>query len=231
MPSQPWSSHHDAGTGARSAGIVNQGRVGSLINAKPSDRRILLEEAANIRGLHTRRHEAELRLKAAETNLERLEDILSSVNDQLRGLLKQAKQAKRYRTINDQIRKSESILFYKRWLESAEKKVQALESMAEADKKVREATQSSARCSRQRVEVAEKLPLLRQKEVETAAALQRLNIELNELNNELERLAGDPLDILANGVQIARGEVVMVGERFGVRFTEVSNPEDTVKKL
>ena len=180
----------DAGTGARSAGIVNQGRVGSLINAKPSDRRILLEEAANIRGLHTRRHEAELRLKAAETNLERLEDILSSVNDQLRGLLKQAKQAKRYRTINDQIRKSESILFYKRWLESAEKKAQALESMAEADKKVREATQSSARCSRQRVEVAEKLPLLRQKEVETAAALQRLNIELNELNNELERLEG-----------------------------------------
>ncbi|MEC7806684.1 MAG: AAA family ATPase [Pseudomonadota bacterium] len=116
----------DAGTGARSAGIVNQGRVGSLINAKPSDRRILLEEAANIRGLHTRRHEAELRLKAAETNLERLEDILSSVNDQLRGLLKQAKQAKRYRTINDQIRKSESILFYKRWLESAGKKAQAL---------------------------------------------------------------------------------------------------------
>ncbi len=48
---------------------------------------------------------------------------------------------------------------------------------------------------------------------------------------ELERLAGDPLDILANGVQIARGEVVMVGERFGVRFTEVANPEDTVKKL
>ena len=180
----------DAGTGARSAGIVNQGRVGSLINAKPADRRILLEEAANIRGLHTRRHEAELRLKAAETNLERLEDILGSIKDQLRGLLKQAKQAKRYRTINDQIRKSESVLFHKKWFEGVEKKTQALETMAEAEKKVQEATQVSASFSRQRVEAAEILPILRQDEVETAAALQRLNIELKELHNELERLEG-----------------------------------------
>ena len=180
----------DAGTGARSAGIVNQGRVGSLINAKPSDRRILLEEAANIRGLHSRRHEAELRLKAAETNLERLEDILGSIKDQLRGLLKQAKQAKRYRTINDQIRKSESVLFHKKWFESVKKKTQAAETLAEAEKKVQEATQVSASFSRQRVEAAEKLPILRQDEVETAAALQRLNIELNELHNELERLEG-----------------------------------------
>ena len=180
----------DAGTGARSAGIVNQGRVGSLINAKPADRRILLEEAANIRGLHTRRHEAELRLKAAETNLERLEDILGSIKDQLRGLLKQAKQAKRYRTINDQIRKSESVLFHKKWLDGVEKKTQALGTMAEAEKKVQEATHVSASFSRQRVEAAEKLPILRQGEVETAAALQRLNIELQELHNELERLEG-----------------------------------------
>ena len=180
----------DAGTGARSAGIVNQGRVGSLINAKPADRRTLLEEAANIRGLHTRRHEAELRLKAAETNLERLEDVLASIKDQLRGLQKQAKQAKRYRTINDQIRKSESVLFHKKWFEGVEKKTQALETMAEAEKKVQEATQLSASFSRQRVEVAEKLPILRQDEVETAAALQRLNIELKELHNELERLEG-----------------------------------------
>ena len=178
----------DAGTGARSTGIVNQGRVGSLINAKPADRRILLEEAANIRGLHTRRHEAELRLKAAETNLERLEDILGSIKDQLRALLKQAKQAKRYRTINDQIRKSESVLFHKKWFEGVEKKTQASETMAEAEKKVQEATHVSASCSRQRVERAEKLPILRQEEIETAAALQRLNIELKELHNELERL-------------------------------------------
>ena len=160
--------------------MISQGRVGSLINAKPADRRILLEEAANIRGLHTRRHEAELRLKAAETNLERLEDILGSIKDQLRGLLKQAKQAKRYRTINDQIRKSESVLYHKKWLDGVEKKTQALRTMAEAEKKVQEATHVSASFSRQRVEAAEKLPILRQGEVETAAALQRLNIELQE---------------------------------------------------
>ena len=75
----------DAGTGARSAGIVSQGRIGALINAKPSERQIVIEEAANIRRLHTRRHEAELRLKGAETNLERLEDILTSLQSQLKG--------------------------------------------------------------------------------------------------------------------------------------------------
>ncbi|MBL6599894.1 MAG: AAA family ATPase, partial [Alphaproteobacteria bacterium] len=69
----------DAGTGARSAGIVSQGRIGAIINAKPSERRVILEEAANIRGLHTRRHEAELRLKAAEANLERLEDVVTAL--------------------------------------------------------------------------------------------------------------------------------------------------------
>ena len=75
----------DAGTGARSAGMVSQGRIGAIINAKPSERRILLEEAANVRGLHTRRHEAELRLKGAETNLERLEDVLTALRANCRG--------------------------------------------------------------------------------------------------------------------------------------------------
>ena len=76
----------DAATGAHSTALVSQGRIGAIINAKPADRRSLLEEAAGITGLHSRRHEAELRLRAAETNLERLDDVIATLVSQLQGL-------------------------------------------------------------------------------------------------------------------------------------------------
>src|SRR5690606_22101572 len=88
----------DIATGARSTAIVSQGRIGQIIQGKPAQRRHLLEEAAGITGLHTRRHEAELRLKAAETNLARLNDVIQALEVQLEGLKKQARQAARYRT-------------------------------------------------------------------------------------------------------------------------------------
>jgi chromosome segregation protein len=94
----------DAASGAHSTALVSQGRIGALINAKPTHRRALLEEAAGITGLHNRRHEAELRLRAAETNLERLDDVIATLEQQLRGLKKQARQATRYRNIAGQIR-------------------------------------------------------------------------------------------------------------------------------
>ncbi|MBH68724.1 MAG: hypothetical protein CMM58_10265 [Rhodospirillaceae bacterium] len=212
----------DAGTGARSAGIVNQGRVGALINAKPSERRILLEEAANIRGLYTRRHEAELRLKGAETNLERLEDILNSVQGQLRGLNHQAKQARRYRTINEQIRQSESILLHVRWTAVKLEQKAASLSLHEADQGVQGATEAAAKASRIRVEAAEKMPQLRQQEAENAASLQRLNLSLNELRNELVRIDAarsectDRLDQISNDIEreqaLANEAAVAVGE-------------------
>ncbi|MGH6630954.1 MAG: AAA family ATPase, partial [Burkholderiales bacterium] len=87
----------DAASGAHSTALVSQGRIGAIISAKPTDRRSLLEEAAGITGLHSRRHEAELRLRAAETNLERLDDVISTLEAQLQGLRKQARQATRYR--------------------------------------------------------------------------------------------------------------------------------------
>ncbi|MEE8559299.1 MAG: AAA family ATPase, partial [Alphaproteobacteria bacterium] len=99
----------DAASGAHSTALVSQGRIGALINAKPVTRRALLEEAAGITGLHTRRHEAELRLRAAETNLERLDDVITALEAQLHGLKKQARQATRYRNIADQIRRSEAV--------------------------------------------------------------------------------------------------------------------------
>ena len=101
----------DSSTGARSTAMVSQGRIGAVINAKPQQRRGLLEEAAGITGLHSRRHEAELRLRGAETNLERLDDIMVTLETQLVNLKKQTRQANRYTNLSDHIRKAEATLF------------------------------------------------------------------------------------------------------------------------
>ena len=104
----------DAATGARSTRGY-QGRVGAIIAAKPEQRRNLLEEAAGITGLHSRRHEAELRLNATETNLERVKDLLKAQEEQLEVLKKQSKQAERYKNIQKDITKARAAVFYKRW--------------------------------------------------------------------------------------------------------------------
>jgi chromosome segregation protein len=105
----------DAATGARSTAMVSQGKIGALIAAKPAQRRLILEEAAGITGLHTRRHEAELRLKGAETNLERLDDVLSTLDGQILSLKRQAGQARKYRDFSDAIRRTEATLLHIRW--------------------------------------------------------------------------------------------------------------------
>ena len=91
----------DAATGAHSAALVGQGRIGDIIGAKPAQRRALLEEAAGITGLHARRHEAELKLRAAETNLDRLQDVIGTLETQLRDLERQARHAKRYKRLSE----------------------------------------------------------------------------------------------------------------------------------
>src|SRR5512146_2691358 len=105
----------DASTGARSPALVHQGRIGEIIQAKPEQRRRVLEEAAGISGLHARRHEAELRLKAAEANLLRAEDVIGQLSGQMDALKKQARQAIRYRTVSAQVRKAEATLYHRRW--------------------------------------------------------------------------------------------------------------------
>src|SRR5262249_47695816 len=108
----------DVATGARSTAIVSQGRIGAIINSKPAQRRNLLEEAAGITGLHTRRHEAELRLQAAETTLTRLNDGIVALEGQLEGLKKQARQAVRHRTISESIRAADALVLLIKRLES-----------------------------------------------------------------------------------------------------------------
>ncbi len=174
----------DQATGAHSTALVSQGRVGALVNAKATDRRGLLEEAAGITGLHSRRHEAELRLRAAETNLERLDDVIATLEAQHKGLKKQARQATRYRNIADQLRRTEAVVLH---LEAEAAKATLAEARAglrQAEETVAALTQSAAQAATRQAEGAAALPALRQAEAEAAAALQRLLVDRDNLERE-----------------------------------------------
>ncbi|MAO57138.1 MAG: chromosome segregation protein SMC [Rhodospirillaceae bacterium] len=179
----------DQATGARSTALVSQGRIGTVINAKPAQRRLLLEEAAGITGLHSRRHEAELRLKGAETNLERLDDILITLDAQMNNLKKQARQATRYRNLSDHIRKAEATLFHILWTNAEAARNKAREQLKEAEGMVAELTQRTAAATNRQAAAAEGLPELRQGEAVLAAELQRLTLAREGLDEEEARIA------------------------------------------
>src|SRR5579862_7266128 len=105
----------DASTGARSPALVRQGQIGEIIAAKPQARRLILEEAAGVSGLHSRRHEAELRLKGAEENLTRLADVLAQIDTQIDALKRQARQAQRYKGLAAEIRRNEALALHIAW--------------------------------------------------------------------------------------------------------------------
>jgi len=178
----------DAATGARSTALVSQGRIGALINAKPIDRRGLLEEAAGITGLHSRRHEAELRLRAAENNLERLDDVLAAFETQLQNLKRQARQAKRYRNISDHIRKAESILQHLRWQAAAARLDEARAQVREVEAQLTAQAERVGEATRAQAESAGGLPALRQAEAEAAAEVQRLTVAREQLDAEEQRI-------------------------------------------
>jgi chromosome segregation protein len=179
----------DLATGSHSTAMVSQGRVGAIINAKAIQRRALLEEAAGITGLHSRRHEAELRLRAAESNLERLDDVIATLEAQHQGLKKQARQATRYRNLNNQLRRLEAILLHLDVERARETLAQAEKTMGAAETRVAEASRGAANQARLQAEVAARLPDLRQEEAEAAAALQRLRLDRDGLDREAERAA------------------------------------------
>jgi len=178
----------DVASGARSSGIVSQGRIGAIVGAKPTDRRALLEEAANIRGLHARRHEAELRLRSAESNLERLDDVIAGLIEQRESLKKQARQAARYRSVADRIRKAEAQLLLASWSVATTELTVADTDLKQAKSAVEDRTQLAAKSATARAEISASLPPLRQAEAERAAAYQRLSIGREELDREEERL-------------------------------------------
>jgi chromosome segregation protein len=185
----------DLATGARSTALVSQGRIGALISAKPKDRRHILEEAAGITGLHSRRHEAELRLKGAETNLERLDDLLATLEEQHKALKRQARQANRYQNLSEHIRRAEAIVIHHQWMTARTDQASAKEELAASEDAVQRLTREVAVASRKETEIASTLPTLRDAEVAKAASLQRLFIERDALDFEEEQIEKEKQEI------------------------------------
>ena len=174
----------DASTGAHSPALVRQGQITELINAKPKARRLILEEAAGISGLYQRRHEAELRLSAAEVNLTRVDDVLEGLAQQLSLLTRQAKQAARYREIGQDLRRTEGLLLYRRWREA-----EIVRAGAEADLRQRLSQAAMAEiaartASTGRESAEDSLPLRREDEAVAAAILQRLVLQRATLDDQ-----------------------------------------------
>jgi chromosome segregation protein len=177
----------DASTGARSPALVHQGRIGEIIQAKPEQRRRVLEEAAGVAGLHARRHEAELRLKAAETNLLRVEDVIGQLSAQIDGLKKQARQAIRYRTVSSQVRKAEATLYHLRWTAANSEVAEAEHAKDVSVRTVADRVGAEAEASKRQALAAAALPELREAEARAGAALHRLNVALQDLDREEAR--------------------------------------------
>ncbi len=178
----------DAATGSRSTALVSQGQVGQLIAAKPTERRLILEEAAGITGLYSRRHEAELRLRAAEANLTRLDDVIAAMEAQYQSLKKQARQASRYRNLSDHIRKAEAQLLHLRWAAAAKALDEATARHAAAETLVADLTREAGVAATAQAEAAASLPALREAESEAAAKLQRLLVARDQLAAEEARI-------------------------------------------
>lgn len=178
----------DTVTGANSPALVSQGRVTQIINAKPLDRRLILEESAGISGLFARRHEAELRLRAADANMQRIEDILGGMEGRLNALKRQARQASRYRNVNAQIRQLEILIAWMEW-RTLEKRIESTRSVfAKSESDVAEKMTLVARLTSTQTSHAQGLPDLRRKESEIAAALQSHRISMQRLDDEMARL-------------------------------------------
>ena len=177
----------DASTGSRSPALVHQGRIGEIIQARPDQRRRVLEEAAGISGLHARRHEAELRLKAAEQNLARVDDIIGQLAGQIAALKSQARQAVRYRNISSQVRRTEALLFHLRWTGARAELEDTRRGKDEAVRVVAARTGEQAQASTRQAQTAAALPALRETEAKAAAALQRLIIARETLEREEAR--------------------------------------------
>ncbi|MGF1623162.1 MAG: AAA family ATPase, partial [Rhodomicrobiaceae bacterium] len=177
----------DAATGSRSQALVQQGRIGEIISAKPQDRRRILEDAAGIAGLHGRRHEAELRLKGAESNLERLSDVMGQLGSQLQSLRKQARQAQRYKEISLELRKYEAIQSHLQWTAASEQVTAEESALLEATRTVGQLTQAESAALRAQSDTAGMLQPLREEEATRAAVLHRLEVERQTLDREEER--------------------------------------------
>ena len=177
----------DASTGAHSPALVRQGQISELINAKPKARRRILEEAAGISGLYQRRHESELKLKGAETNLTRVDDVIEQLANQMASLARQARQAKRYREIGSQLRHAEGLLLYLRWREAENARIATEADLADRTRATSEAERLARTATTDRTKAEEALPPLREEEAIAAALLQRVQVQIAQLDEDEAR--------------------------------------------
>ena len=177
----------DLSTGAHSPSMISQGRIGALVTAKPTDRRAILEEAAGISGLHVRRHEAELRLGAAENNLKRADELRRQQEKQLANLQKQAEEATKYKNISDEIKKIEAGLYYLKLLEIDKEITIENEINTEAEGEVSGYNNKISELERIIKSETEKVTPLRERNIESLSKIQRLNLELQSLDEENTR--------------------------------------------
>ena len=177
----------DVSTGARSPSLVRQGQIDELISQKPEQRRRILEEAAGISGFHVRRHEAELRLNAAQTNLERLDDVLKELSSQMRSLKKQAREANRYKSLSKEIRKAQSIVLAVKYEVINKQLSESKNQFAEAVKDHQETIREVASLNSEEIKYQAELTPLRENAAKDSAKLQRLVIEMEGLDKEFLR--------------------------------------------
>ena len=190
----------DLSTGAHSPSMISQGRIGALVTAKPTDRRAILEEAAGISGLHVRRHEAELRLGAAENNLKRADELRRQQEKQLANLQKQAEEATKYKLITEEIKKIEAGLFYLKLLEIDKEIKIENEINNEAEGEVEGFNSKISELENLIKLATDKVSPLREKNIENLSRIQRLNLELQSLDEENTRIQ-DEIESIKGSIQ------------------------------
>lgn len=205
----------DAATGARSPALVRQGQISEIVNAKPEQRRRVLEDAAGIAGLHSRRHEAELRLKGAESNLARLADIMGQLGSQIESLKRQARQARRYKDLSEEIRRGEALLAHLSWIEAQTLVDTEEHNFTEGLALLAKATEAEAIAIREEAGLSESIQPLREKEAERGAALSRIRIETDGLAKEATRCADRRQELAKLSTELEKDlarEAVLIAE-------------------
>ena len=177
----------DASTGANSPALVRQGQISELIAAKPQNRRMILEEAAGVSGLHSRRHEAELRLRAAEANMARLDDVAGELETALGRLKREARQAEKFKRLAAQIRMLQGAVHYARWKDASEGLTRADQDAAEATGAVEVSAREAALAATAALNAEAAVAPLREEAQIAGAVLQRLTLENDRLEREAEQ--------------------------------------------
>jgi chromosome segregation protein len=181
----------DASTGANSPALVRQGQISELIAAKPQNRRRILEEAGGVSGLHTRRHEAELRLRAAEANLTRLDDVIRELDSSLARLKREARAAEKYKKLSAEIRAVQSAVLFTRWNEARETLQRVEDESAGSLRLVETTAREAAAATAEALKAEEAIKPLREEETIAAAVLHQLAIEKDRIEREVEAAAAE----------------------------------------